>query len=460
MLEDVVINLQGLHKGQRTVLHHKRRFNIVTCGRRWGKTKLSCFIAVMAMLEGKKVGLFAPIFKDVEQTWAEIKECIEPLIFDRDETKKIIILNIGGKVEFWSLKDVSRQEDGRGRDYDVVIYDEFQKIKSAVLKKNWQGAVQPTLIKTRGEAWFFGTPPDSRTHYCYELVCLGALNNAKLLGCDDIQIPPEVRAMQDSDFITFRAPSSSNPLLPSDELESIKRRLPSFVFQQEVMCKFVESSNDMFLNALQDADIADRVFSRSNLFNPRWEMKLTFDFNRNPMAALLIQHNADYSEIRVVKEFGAIGEEKVNIDYTCEQVKQWLFMQFGARVGTWGNRKYPCTLPLMITGDATGRAVHASQSDSLNFFQLIRNNLGLNDEQFILRKANQTHAVSFLQMNQYLEQHKRIFIDPTQCPRLKADMFAAKMTAQRSIDKKGFDPHYLDALRYFFQACLPVHYEP
>lgn len=44
------------HNTQAEVLADAVRFNIVDCGRRWGKTELGLYVAAEAMLEGQPIG--------------------------------------------------------------------------------------------------------------------------------------------------------------------------------------------------------------------------------------------------------------------------------------------------------------------------------------------------------------------------------------------------------------------
>lgn len=209
-MPEFIIDMTSPHKAQRAVLDNARRVNVVVCGRRWGKTDLSKRIAVDALLNGERIGLFGPQFKDIEETWQAIIKMVEPLILRKNEQMYTVDLITGGHMKFWSLKDISKKDEGRGVDYHKVIYDEYQKIPSKVLEHNWLKAVNATLIKFGGVAWFFGTVPDSRSHYAYTLVCMGAVNNPRLRAAEDIQIPKEILDKADQDFIAFRAPTSSN----------------------------------------------------------------------------------------------------------------------------------------------------------------------------------------------------------------------------------------------------------
>ena len=64
----VKIYSKELHRGQRTVRRFARRFNTIMCGRRWGKTDFSVELCIESVLRGHRVGLYAPVFKDVAET--------------------------------------------------------------------------------------------------------------------------------------------------------------------------------------------------------------------------------------------------------------------------------------------------------------------------------------------------------------------------------------------------------
>ena len=466
----VQIEMNALHRGQALIKQHSRRFNIGLCGRRYGKTDLSICLIVEAGLRGELVGLFAPQFKDVEKTWDRVREALEGLTLKRDEAKKMIWLVNGGLIEFWSLKDISQQDSGRGRDYHLVIYDETQKINTSVLQYNWEKAVRATLVKCEGKAWFLGTPPNSRSHFYYTLYCRGAVNNPKSLSvgghAQDCEIAPEIHEQSSPEWISFRAPSRANPILPPSEIEAMRRELPSFVFAQEVECRFVESSGQMFLQALQDETISGRVFSQKIAFNKALPITLSFDFNNRVMAAVLFQHTPEFREIRAVKEFGATDRTKVFSIYdTLNQIKHYIFEQYGVRVGVWDKANYGWHLPvpIRIVGDATGRAVSGQTKENHSWYSIIEEQLGLKGYHGafeFLRASNPTHEKSFIQCNLYLEKHPKIYVDATNCPRLKTDMYSAQMSADGGIDKKLYDPHYLDCYRYFFNSRLDQIYQP
>jgi hypothetical protein len=207
--------------------------------------------------------------------------------------------------------------------------------------------------------------------------------------------------------------------------------------------------------------LQNSVFAEANLFDRRLRNTISFDFNKRPMAAVLIQHSPNYDRIRAVQEFGAPDGQKVSIHYTCNQIKQYFLDKYGVRFGKQQNgQTIPCHLDIRITGDASGVTSHGLDKDlTRNFFTEIRDELGISEQNFTLKASNPQHREAWHQMNDYLELHPDIQICPNHCPRLKTDMLSCRSTGEKKIDKAHYDPHYFDAFRYFFSTFLPQKFK-
>ena len=258
-------------------------------------------------------------------------------------------------------------------------------------------------------------------------------------------------------YISFRMPTSANPYIDLSELEQIKSELPETIYKQEYEAICVEFAENPFCFVLQDLAIQKRVFQKSLPFFNDADTVFSFDFNKNPMAAIAVQQGGNSSFINVIKEFGAPEQQQVNIQFTCEQIKQWVFLKWGAKIGKWGHHKYSCPshIKIFITGDATGNTSDSRQAKGMTFFEIILDELGLSTWNLRLFARNPPHADSFLHINTYLEKHPKFYIDEVQCPNLRVDMLNAQANEERGIDKKVYDPHHLDTLRYFLEAFTP-----
>ena len=58
--QEIELQLTALHPAQLEVTQQAKRFNVVCCGRRWGKTVLGMDRLIQPALHGKPVAWFAP----------------------------------------------------------------------------------------------------------------------------------------------------------------------------------------------------------------------------------------------------------------------------------------------------------------------------------------------------------------------------------------------------------------
>ena len=94
----VSVELSARHAGQALVVAEARRFNVLMCGRRWGKTALGVDLAVEGALDGLSVGWMAPSYKILAPAWDELVRTVSVLPgVVKNELQKIIRLR-GGRV--------------------------------------------------------------------------------------------------------------------------------------------------------------------------------------------------------------------------------------------------------------------------------------------------------------------------------------------------------------------------
>lgn len=213
----IEIRTSPLHSGQRRVRAAKRRFNILCCGRRWGKTHFGLDELVMeprGALDGYPVAWFAPYYKMLLEPWREAKRLLAPAIRKGgiSELEKRIELVTGGSIDFWSLSD---PDSARGRKYAKIVVDEAAMVRK--LRDAWQMSIRPTLTDYRGGAWFLTTPK-------------GRNDFGKMF--DEV---PNNPAWQ-----RFQRPTSDNPYIDPEEIAAARAELPALVFAQEYLAQFVD----------------------------------------------------------------------------------------------------------------------------------------------------------------------------------------------------------------------------
>jgi phage terminase large subunit-like protein len=212
----IEIELPQMHRGQLELESEMKRFNVVACGRRWGKTEYQIIRAIKRALNNEYYGWFAPNYKFLDEPFRKIIKYCKPAIKRSNGTDRVIEFVTGGQIEFWTLED---ENAGRGRKYHEVGIDEAGLVND--LGTIWREAIRPTLSDYRGQGCFYGTPKGK--NWFFEAYKLG----------EDPEKP---------DWAAFRRPTLSNPYIPPEEIEDAKNdpMMDDATFQQEYEAQFVE----------------------------------------------------------------------------------------------------------------------------------------------------------------------------------------------------------------------------
>jgi predicted phage terminase large subunit-like protein len=201
-----------LHDAQLRVWNNRRRFNVVNCGRRWGKTVLAEAALAECITTGDPAAYFAPTYKMLMDVWRTVKKDFAAVIADTNESEKRITYINGGQLDFWSLDNYDAV---RGRKYRRVVIDEAAMVTN--LEEAWTMAIRPTLADYKGDAWFFSTPKGR--NYFHTL---------------------SERAVTDETWSYWQMPTVANPYIDATEVEAARNELPSLVFQQEFLAEFID----------------------------------------------------------------------------------------------------------------------------------------------------------------------------------------------------------------------------
>lgn len=205
-MTEAVVRLPRLHGGQVEVRDGAARYNVLMCGRRWGKTVFGVERIADAALRGQSTAWFAPTYKYLAEVWRELVRRLRPVIVESNKTERRIELSTGGVIECWTLDD---PDAARGRAYHLVIIDEAAKVRD--LGEAWQAAIRPALADYQGAAWFLSTPRGR--DFFHSLF---------------------VRGQQgDNGWKSWRMPTSTNPHIDDGEIEAARLELPSHIYEQE-----------------------------------------------------------------------------------------------------------------------------------------------------------------------------------------------------------------------------------
>ncbi len=202
------VELCELHPGQAQVVNNAARFNVLECGRRFGKTTLGKNLLIETPIKGDPSAWFAPTYKYLSEVWREVVAIVGSAAKSINQQEKRIELLTGGVMEFWSMDDA---DAGRGRKYKRIVVDEAGLIRNQ--DSAWNEALRPTLVDLKGDAWFLGTP---KGRGCFHRLF-------------------QRGEQKEQDWASWRLPTITNPNIDAAEIEAARRDMPKTAFEQEFL---------------------------------------------------------------------------------------------------------------------------------------------------------------------------------------------------------------------------------
>lgn len=355
-------------------------------------------------LNGFPVAYFSPTYKMLMEVWRSVVSLCQPITVNKSEVEKRIELLGGGVIDMWSL---DTPDSIRGRKYKRIIVDEAATVHN--LKHAWTEVMRPMLTDLKGDAFFLSTPK-GKANYFYDL---------------------SRNADQYTDWSFFQMPTVSNPYIDPAEVEEARLQLDPLTFAQEYLASFVTENLDSWAYCYSRSKHVGKT-----TLNRAYEVKLSFDFNRNPITCGVFQ---DYNGW--IYGIEQIKLDNSNIYALCDYI----------------NAVYNGCL-LNVTGDATGRASNALVRDNLNYYTVIKNKLNLSQSQLRVANVNPSLEENRVLVNSILH-NKNVLLDEIKCKGLIFDLEHAQVLPDGSLDKTDRkDPtKQLDALDCFRYYCNTFH---
>ncbi len=349
----MIIDLSLLppHINQAKILREAKRFNVLKCGRRFGKTQLTEELITDKIIDGPPVAYYAPTYKDLYNVWNRIKHLLQPITISKDETVKQLKVLGGGTLDMWSMED---PDSGRGRKYARVIIDEAEKARH--LKQAWQATIRATLADYKGDCWFLSTPRFGSTYF------------------------KELSKRNDADWMNWTFTTYDNPFIDPVEIDSAREQLDEATFRCEFMAEDVTLAVNKFIFKFN----RDRHVIKGLQLIQNLPVVISFDFNVEPITCLVCQHDG-LDKVRILDEYRLINSDIYEL---CQRIK----IDYHDKM-------------LLVTGDASGQARTALKRD-LNYYKVIKEVLGLSMGQFKVPAANPRHKNSRVLSNSLLERHK------------------------------------------------------
>ncbi len=251
-----------------------KRFNVLSMGRRWGKTVLGADLAVDPILDGLPVAWFAPSYKMMVEVWRDMEQVLEPITKRISVQDRRIDTITGGVFEMWTLDS---PDAGRGRKYARAIIDEAAMVRN--LMQAWMASIRPTLTDLKGDAWFLSTPKGRNAFWqMYQL------------GVDP----------HESDWASWQMPTVTNPYIDPAEVEAARRMLPERIYAQEYLADFIEDSGGVFRKVMEAATAPYNRDHHANMFI------MGADFGKYNDFTVLTMMDADLKQMVEVDRFNQI----------------------------------------------------------------------------------------------------------------------------------------------------------
>jgi hypothetical protein len=414
--------LPTLHPKQEVIMSQAKRFNHLRCGRRFGKTTLIQELTSIA-LDGKRVGVWFPAYKDLAEVWKEVKDLYKPVIHEiydsieiisrKDEQLKQIQLITGGIIDFWSMEN---PDSGQGRKYHRAIIDE--SAKAPKLYQAWENTIRPTLTDYKGDAFIMSRPKGKN-----------AGGTAEHPGNGFYLIEEKHKKFDNWAFFHFT--TYDNPYMDEAEINEAKSQLDDINFRQEYMAEYVDANDRPFLYKFDESKHVVDSYEP----NPHLPILISFDFNKDPMTALIGQQTDPWTAYAFAEINLPEGSTPEVCDLIITDYINWMDM-------------------MDVTGDSTGENRSALTVGNLNHYRIIKTKLGLKDINLRYPKKNPAHSDSRVLCNSVL-QNADFFITKN-CTRTIKDAKSAFVDSSGELVKTQVEGlHHFDTLRYMLHAFYP-----
>lgn len=225
-MEPLQLTLPRPMPHQRSVLISGKRFKLLACGRRWGKTALGLIACIeghgsyrgqfRGALAGGRIWWVVPSYPIAAEVWRDLKKAVGGIATDKSEVERRVELPGGGSI---TVKSADNPDSLRGPGLDGVVIDEAAFCDEEV----WTKAIPPTIADKLGWAMLLTTPNGLNWfHDLFQTAC------------------------GDSEWDVFHRPTSDNPIISADELAAARRRMPLAAFLQEHEAAFTNVAGAEF----------------------------------------------------------------------------------------------------------------------------------------------------------------------------------------------------------------------
>lgn len=281
------------HKTQKEIYKDKRKFKVLVCGRRWGKTTYATsYLAEEALLTPN--GLFfyiAPTYRQAKMiAWEMLLQIVrdnipKELVKKINESELYVLLGNNSKI---CIKGADDPDSLRGVGLNGVVLDEYADIKPNVFSE----IIEPALMDKKGWAIFIGTPKGF--NHFYDL-CHYAQNT--------------------EEWGYFHYTTYDNPIIDPKELEKVKEKTNPDLFAQEYLGEFRRMEGLIYKEFDRERHVVTKIED-----NGWTDVICGVDFGyNNPTAAIVGKIDYD-GRLWIIEEWYKRGKVESEV---VEKMSEW-----------------------------------------------------------------------------------------------------------------------------------------
>jgi len=280
---------------QRELFESDARFRVGMGGRRFGKNEVetACEVDYAVNPDEYSFGAddpadvliwhVAPTYRQAyRHGYRKAKSKIPEILIDDDDTRgsewapSKITLTTGVEMEFLSY---GNPKGLQGEGVDLICGDEWAYSDGKI----WDADLRPMLLDSGGGAKLISKPL-GENHF-FDKYQLGATP----------EMPHSDGTPRDSEWFAVHATSYDNPLIPDDEIDSLKSKTPDAVFRQEYMADPRAGGTLLTLDMLSEEPA-------SVLDEDKWTWHVAVDLGVEMSAKKARENDTDYWALAVVAE--------------------------------------------------------------------------------------------------------------------------------------------------------------
>lgn len=268
---------------QREVNNKLKRFSVLICHRRFGKTVDAVNLlndgAVRCPLPDPRFAYIAPLRKQAKAVaWDYLKRFAAPIPgVEFNEGDLRVDYPNGGRVSLYGGND---PDSLRGIYLDGVVFDEVAQMP----KRVWTEVIRPALSDRKGWALFIGTPQGKNALWeIYE------------------------SAKRDPDWCAIVLRASETGIIDPEELAAVKRTMDPDEYEQEFECSFTAAIKGAYFSHLMAAADKDKRIGRIP-YDPTVPVHTSWDLGMSDSTSIWFIQSMPGGSFAVIDYYEASGE--------------------------------------------------------------------------------------------------------------------------------------------------------